>query len=364
MYNTILKILKTANMKPVINGYTLAHMILHSDVIKIHYLDYHKLIDFTNATYIGLNARWTAFSNLITTNYSPDHDRRYLRVFRISDPRKDDILYAVFVHWLCQKHRFDALSLLDSPESAGIVSIIIKCIKYDDTKYFNDILEPLWRHFVCQRLFHKLSQCQQHKNDQAFLMQHNYLNQVTAAYFSSFCSDPEFTQFFEHIAEENELIKPQTVFFTIISSQNCFSYKQRKVYFDLFFYDQRMHLINHAWHDHLHPYTYGERQNDEIIQSYLCSLVDEKLENSTTVIIQILEGALRKDKMIIFHSMKSMDRCPIYGLYLTKSVIKGLLFKAAGCLQQPIFDQFVLDILDLCGMFDRADLMDPPEPVT
>ena len=249
-------------------------------------------------------------------------------------------------------------SLLNSATSAEVVSIIIDSIKHNDHFHFNNILEPLWKNFVAPQLFHKLSLCQKQKDDDFFLEEHLFVNEVIASYLGVFTTGKNLPNYFSKLSRSGSIIVLQRVFFHIVSSEKLLSFKVRRRYFDLWFKNPRIQLLNHAYYDDTNALD-ANSKNSDIMQLFLCALVcGNQSKNIEGEAEMYLNEALSKDKMAMFQAIKRRSKEPIiYGLYVTVDMLKAVLFKAVKHLDGLRFTHLFQAIWNLCKQFERNDLM-------
>ena len=344
-FNEIKNILRTCNVQT----HTLQHNLLNNGIkMKIFELSMN-----------GTSKSWQTFSALIEADYTLAIDEKYLRVMRSTEIRSSEYFYIIFTHWLVIKLKRSPLTLLDSPQSAEIVSLIIESIKWNEDNY-DDILYPLWKNFVAQRLFHKLSCCQKRRDDVAYVENHNYLNGVLCSYLSVFCTATDLTDFLEIASSQTVgFIVPQLIFYNIVSPENVFNISQRarRRYFLLWFNDERMRLINTAWYGVADgEFQIVTRKNSEIIECFLCSLLNER---KTSEIVLVLHSAFSKDKILSFYALKRRNKAPLYGKYVTVDVIQTILRRAVPLLSESRLNRFVSSVWSLCLEFGRTSLMNP-----
>ena len=339
------QILRACNIKKTSNS--LQRNLLNSR-IKIELFDL-----ATN----GTSEEWQMFLDFIQRNYTQSMDKWYLQIFQSSDIQSfGGYFYVIFTHWLVIKLKRSPLSLLDSAQSAEIVSLIIESIKWNEGNY-DDILEPLWKNFVAQRLFVKLSCCMKRKDDHEYLQKYLFLNRVICAYLSVFCTNDHLANALIYASEDiGVIIIPQIIFYNIMSRANLYEVtpSERRRYFYLWFDDQRMKLINHAWYDADDAEFEYCRKNSEIIQCFLCSLLDEGV---TSEMENVLQCALVKDRILSYQAKLRRDKVPIYGYYVTVDVIKAMMCRASAVLADRRLDTLVSDTWCWCTFFKRTDLI-------
>ena len=352
MYNVAASILNSCNLRQKNKSFSLQSMLLSMDVDRIF-----NISQMSQSAICG-------FTGLIQSNYSTALDVDFLTIFRAANQAQNDCIFILFTYWLQIKLNSNTFSLLNSATSSEIISIIIKSIKFSNVRHYENILKPLWRNFIAPNLFKKLTLCQKKKNDKLFIANQCHLNQIIAAYLCVFCSGPKLRGSFAKMAAKTDgIIVLQSAFYKIVSSEQTVSLKVRRRYFEIWFYDQRINLLNHAYFDG----NYGNNGNAQMVSCFLRSLIasnknkskihrDAAADNKTEI-EKYLHYAFVKDKMLRFHFIKNRNRMPIYGQYITVDSLKKIVFTAHESMKECLFHQFVKNIWDFCDEFERNGLL-------
>lgn len=344
MYNVSKKIMRTCNFK---SDNDVLRKMISDDILKV----------CAGGVHFAQTSWYYTFRDLINNPYNARLDGDYLRVFKNIMPTTtppSKFLFCVFTHWMISKLNYAPKSLLDSQDSAEIVAIIMKNIKWNQD-YFIDILEPLWKNFVAPTLFNKLHTAASKVDDGEYLKSQCYLNTIIGSYLMTFCGY-QHAHFFGLIDKETacfRFISVQTAFYNIMSTEGLFDIETRSRYFELWLHDPRIMSIKQALDAINTPWGDDPCQNADIVKYFIGGLI---VANETMMAEHYLHCAFQKDRILLMQATLRRDKQPIDGYYVTADMIKSIRQKAAKYLCCAGLQSLQTFIGKLSSMFGR-DLM-------